>query len=70
MGINSCILETSKEYDNYNFWIDKGAFLIRTRRAGMFEEIKVSILQFSNIKEYLENANNQNSKKLVKNNYN
>ena len=66
MGINSCILETSKEYDNYNFWIDKGAFLIRTRRAGIFEEIKVSILQFSNIKEYLENANNQTDKKLVK----
>ena len=59
-GLNSCILESSKEKDNYDFWISKGAIQIRTRWVeDFFHNIEISVLQISDIKQYLDNINNE-----------
>ena len=59
-GFNSCVIETSKEHDNYDFWISKGAIQIRTRWIeDFFKNIEISLLQLSNIKQYLDNLNGE-----------
>lgn len=64
-GFDSCIIETSKEYDNYKFWLSKGATKIRTRRAGIFEDVEILVLEISNIKEHLNNLEYSTDKKLI-----
>ena len=64
-GFDSCIIETSKEYDNYKFWLSSGATKIRTRKAGIFEDVEVLVLEISNIKERLDNLDSSINKKLI-----
>lgn len=64
-GFDSCIIETSKKYDNYKFWLSKGATKIRTRFAGIFEDVEVLVLEISNIKERLGNLECFSDKRLL-----
>lgn len=59
-GFNSCVIETSREHDNYDFWISKGAIQIRTRWIeDFFQNIEISVLQLSNIKQYFDKLNSE-----------
>ena len=67
-GVNSFIVESSKKRgDNNDFWISKGAIQVRTRWLEDFgDAIEISVLQFPDIKQYLDSIESGTGEKILK----